>query len=335
MPRNNNRRSYNNRRSRKRKRCPSETRSPKRRKSNGSNASNEPREYLSTDPYVLKHPQIVPLVRALKTVVPSAERPRWSLNNPKWAEYLRDYPHPEYVKKVLARNINGWPTTSNQNWDCAGVRNEYKATLEQIISGLTKIKRRVDSHYLWGPFLDLKSTPFSLTDIAVWPHFYKHEINKIRMLINMSCRAFGLSLNDHMSDEDKYVQYITVLKIIRRIVTCGLKYLWAMDAFEAYCRVPLEERMIPLLGIRMCNMYFFYTCLVMGYSPSSRVYNEFGDVVQWMCVHRDTSLYQKRVNDTLYDLVMHYLDGLFSLPTLLSHLSNTHFLRLSRRSLGL
>ena len=292
----------------------------------------QPREYLSTDPYILNHPSVKPLLKELNAITPSQERVVWNLPADVWESYLDGYdgrlldaefgppligPQNSFagraaIDEVLRRNREGWPTTANQKWTCTGEGPEYKATLEFIVSGLTKILRRVRSLYLWGPFPSLSASPFRMSDIAVWPHFYKREIDKIRMLVNMSSNDRGLSLNEHISSEEKYVRYVRILEIVRLIVRAGLIWLWAIDAFEAYCRVPLEAHMISKLGIKMCGLYFFYTCLVMGYAPSSKVYTEFGDVVQWICVHRNVSLFQLLRDGTLYELMLHYLDGMSS-----------------------
>jgi hypothetical protein len=228
-----------------------------------------------------------------------------------WRDYLSTHPDPIYAAEVVRQNSEGWITNSNQQWTCAGDCEEYAATIEEIISGLKKIMRRVRQHFLWGPFPDLDSTPFPRAEIDVWPHFFKHEIDKIRMLINMSCKLRGMSLNEHISPKDKYVRYISVRNVIQRIVTCDLQSVWAVDALEAYCRVPIEDRMMRHLGIKICDHYFFYTCLVMGYAPSSRVYTAFGDALQWIVVHRDTSLFQAAAEGVVYDLLMHYVDGVF------------------------
>jgi hypothetical protein len=229
-----------------------------------------------------------------------------------WTEYLIGHPRGErYAAEVVRQNTEGWITNSNQHWTCTGESAEYRATIEEISSGLKKLIRRCRMCFLWGPFKNLNSTPFALDEIAIWPHFYKHEPTKIRMLINMSANDRGLSLNEHIGEADKYVRYISVRNVIERIVHCDLRYIWAVDALEAYCRVPLESRMMPLLGIKMCHHYFFYTCLVMGYAPSSKVYTEFGDCLQWMVVHRNCAIFQQRVDGKLIDLMMHYVDGVF------------------------
>jgi hypothetical protein len=298
-----------------------------------------PRRYLSTDPFITEHPLIRPQLAYLKTLSPPPTRPTWNLPADVWRTYLHDYPDDKggqaYVREVLRRNLEGWPTTSTQEWQFMGDCEEYAATLEEHVSGLKKIIRRVKAHYLWGPFPSLDATPFEESMLAVWPHFFKAEIDKLRMLVNMSSTERGPSLNAQIADPDKYVRYITVLTIVRRIVVCRLKRLWAVDAFEAYCRVPLEGRMIPLLGVKMCGLYFFYTCLVMGYSPSSRVYTEFGDVVQWICTHRKTTLYEMLIDGTLHGLILHYLDGSSLIPSCFLFSFMFFVVRLLRRSRGL
>lgn len=268
------------------------------------------KKYLSTDPYVLNHPLIVPLLARLRSIVPSETRPRWDLRPAVWTAYLAGHPDREFAARVVRNNTEGWPTTRTTAWEGTGDCEEYRATVEEIASGLEKVLRRADIGYLWGPFPTLESTPFNILEIMVHELFYKHELDKIRSLLNMSCQCRGKSLNEQISDDDKWVRYVRVLEIVERIVKCGLKYLWCADAYEAYCRVPLETRMIPLLGFRICGYYFFYTCLVMGYSPSSRVYTEFGDALQWICVHRDPSLFRQEVDGEWFDLLLHYLDGL-------------------------
>ena len=59
------------------------------------------------------------------------------------------------------------------------------------MSGLKKVLRRVRVGYPWGPFPDLDSTPWPAEESAVWPLFYKHELTKIRQLVNMSYAFFS------------------------------------------------------------------------------------------------------------------------------------------------
>ena len=85
---------------------------------------------------------------------------------------------------------------------------------------------------LRGPFLSLDEAPFPIEEISIWPIFYKQEADKARLLVNLSSHDDGPSLNDHMSAEEKYVSYISILTIIDLIVTCGLVYIWKVDALE-------------------------------------------------------------------------------------------------------
>ena len=261
--------------------------------------------YRSDDPVVRNHPQVKAILDRIRAHLPSPTREGWNLPEAEWRKHLKDYPVKEYVEQVILWNAQGWPTTDTQEWKCFGEREEYPATLEHILEGLTKIEQRMDKKYVWGGFPDADSLPESFGgNYATWPLFYKDERDKVRLLINMSCNSRGMSLNEHLVPEEKYVAYVTIIELVEWIVACSLRWLWCMDAYEAYYRVPVEGRMIPLLGIKLCGFLFFFTCLVMGYAASSKVYTEFADVVTWMCVHQGLDIMQQQG----VDLLKHYVD---------------------------
>ena len=272
--------------------------------------SSRPKLYRSDDPVVLNDPRIKAILDRIRAHLPSPTREGWYLPEDQWRWYLKDYPDREYVDIVLERNATGWPTTCNEDWKCYGEREEYPATIEHILEGLTKIEQRMDKKYIWGGFPDAESLPAEFGEnYATWPLFYKDEADKVRLLINMSCNSKGVSLNEHLVPEEKHVSYVTILELVRWVVSCGLRWLWCADAYEAYYRVPVEGKMIPLLGVKLCGFFFFFTCLVMGFAASSKVYTEFADVVAWMCVHQDLDLMQhKEAHGKCVDLLKHYVD---------------------------
>ena len=175
--------------------------------------------------------------------------------------------------------------------------------------------------YFLGPFKEGKPLPHWLTNGAkplFHPMFGKYELKsdgkiKTRLLFNLSDDSNGPSFNDNIPADEKTVTYITILDVCRRIVDCDMKWLWCLDALEAYYRVPIQRRFIPLMGVKICNLLFFFTCLVMGQASACRLYTEFADAVTWIISNDKEALFKYRRSGAGSDspeleMIMHYID---------------------------
>ena len=276
-------------------------------------------EYASDHRRVLEHPEIKAILARLRAMTPPRERPTWALNARAFEYGLRNFPESRggarYARDVLRWNVEGWPVTDTDEFKCGGTEVEYTAKVRHIIEGLRKMEKRALKNYMWGPFATLEDVPFAAEGrdkIAIWPMFYKEESDKVRLLVNMSSRDMGESLNDQLAQSDKTVKYLTIKNVIQLLTACNLRWIWCMDAYEAYYRVPVESKMIPLLGIRICGFYFFFTCLVMGLAASCKIYTEFGDVICWIIINQYPLIFKQWRLGREYELLHHYIDDFFS-----------------------
>ncbi len=248
----------------------------------------------------------------LKALPTSLSRPHWELPTEAWSFALRNHPDKDYVKFILFNNNNGWTITKNENIECKGTKENYKAKVDFIVTALEKVYKRVTSNYIWGPFTSIEQLPTELHDPTFWPQFYKEELGglnpKVRILTDFSNSTLGPSFNDNLTQDEKTCSYVTIKNIIRTIWENKLVWLWAMDAHEAYYRVPIRDRFLRYMGFRLCGLIFFYTCLVMGMASSCQVYSEFANVVCWIIINNEQHLFLNNNNP----LLLHYIDDFFS-----------------------
>ena len=184
-------------------------------------------------------------------------------------------------------------------------------TIKEIKACLESTLKSIHKGYAWGPFDIEEDLPELLKDGHISPIFTKDEstetIQKIRMLINLSFKNSerGYSFNDNIYDKEKEVTYIKFKEIVQFIVENDIIYLWAMDALDAYYRVPIEKQQIKYMGIRLCKMVFYFSCLVFGLSSACRLYTKFADAVQTIIVENNPKIFKNKIKQTL---LKHYLD---------------------------
>lgn len=285
--------------------------------------------YHSDHDVVLKDPAIQRIIKRLQGRPQPTSREGYHLNHDEWRFGLRNHPDRDYVASVLRRNrtdtvSGGWPVTSTINIAAPGASTGYPGTLKLWHDALLLIEDRMLKGYFLGPFDAHRDLPrwLTLDQVPLFhPMFGKFETKsdgtiKTRLLFNLSDDSNGASFNDCISPEEKTVTYITILDVCRCIVDCDLKWLWCLDALEAYYRVPIQARFIPKMGVSICKMLFFFTCLVMGQATACRLYTEFADAVTWIVANDAPSLFKWR-DDTADDtskertLIMHYIDDFF------------------------
>ena len=283
------------------------------------------REYRSTDREVMNDEKIMEILERLRRRKAPTSRTGYELNHEEWRKGLKDYPDKEYRDNILRMNRisegGGWPMTANAKIEAKGPEQGYKGTIEFWRKALELMEKRMRSGYFLGPFREGKPLPHWLTKgkpPLFNPMFGKEEekpdgSTKLRLLYDLSNDESGPSLNDCIKEEEKTVTYITILDVIRRIIDCDMRWVWALDALEAYYRVPIQDRFIRLLGVKVCGMMFFITCLVMGMASACKLYTEFADVVCWIIMNNEKKLFHwKEGNGTgegrVKEMLMHYID---------------------------
>ena len=286
-------------------------------------ATTTERLYKSTDDEVMHDERIMQILQRLKEMPAPTERGGYELNHEEWAKGLRDYPDEVYKENILKMNRideqGGWPVTRNEEIKTEVQRTEYPGTMAFWQKALEIMEKRVKSGYFIGPFKDgeplpewvLKGKePLFNASFGKWET--KHDgTEKLRILFDLSNGK--RSFNDCIDDDEKKVVYITIIDVINRIIDCDLKWLWAIDALEAYYRVPIQQKFIPFLGVKLCGLIFFFTCLVMGMASACKLYTEFADVVCWIISNNHKELFKWREEkeygiNRVHDLLMHYID---------------------------
>ena len=113
------------------------------------------------------------------------------------------------------------------------------------------------------------------------------------------------------------ITYLSLREILVTIVEGNLQWMWAIDALEAYYRVPIKDKYLRFHGIKLAGMTFFFCCLVMGMAAACKVYTEFADVVAWIVTDNNKHLFTQFLNgwdesDGIRNLLLHYIDDFSS-----------------------
>ncbi len=276
--------------------------------------------YLDTDPEVLSDPEIQELLKKICELQVPDDRPKWFLNQKGWEFGFKIHEDRAYADSILERNANGWVPTNAKAMLCKGTKTNYKAKIKNVREGLRLLLGRIEKGYIWGPFRDPEVLPPLLDDPVTWPQFYKEEHTqsklKTRVLTNFTDDTLGLSFNDYITEEEKSCTYVTITHIIWLILIEKLKWIWAIDAYEAYYRVPIRSDFIRFMGFRLCGLLFFFTCLVMGMASACKLYTEFADAVCWIIINNEPDLFIQFTNGFNSDngvnyLLLHYIDDFF------------------------
>ncbi len=210
--------------------------------------------FFDTDGEVLNDEICRDLIERIQEIKASDTRPESHLNEDAFRYGLREFKDREYVENIVEFNKSGWPITSVNVRDikCVGVKENYKAKIESIREGLRKLLSRVEKQYIWGPWEE-SLLPDSIEDPTYWPQFYKNEYDtsnpKTRILTNFSDESLGQSFNQNLTESDKTTKYISIIDCVWLIVACNLKWLWAIDAHEAYYRVPIQSKYLVCILI--------------------------------------------------------------------------------------
>lgn len=288
--------------------------------------STDPKMYRPNSPELIKQPAIQTILTRLKRKAITTQR-EYTLNTEAWREGLKKHPDQEYTEEILRRNSNspdgGWSISSqNVEWECDA---EYSITIEEACAGLEKLEQMLGQGYVIGPFLEEKDYPEGLTpaNSTIAPLFFKLEYKpdgkggvkkKHRLLSDFSCRHNGTALNDKIPDDEKTVHYITLHQLVEWIQSQDLQWLWAIDAQDAYYRMPIQKHLVKSLGVKLAGVTFHFTCLVMGIASACRLYTEFAEVVKWIIMNDSPelflwkSMHKKGGQTEIVEMLKNYID---------------------------
>ena len=216
-------------------------------------------QFLDSCATVMNDDKIRPLLNELRLMEIPTELKAHKLNLNGWILGLRNYEDRTEYRRILQNVEQGW-TVTEQKLDVAGIRRNYPASIDNIAFGLKKLIERIKKDYILGPFLTPEQFPAEWNnEFATWPNFFKNEdklkkgewVIKRRFLTDFSDNSLGVSFNDCLTQEEKTVNYVQVKQICELILACNLKWLWCIDAYEAYYRVPVRKYFV------VCPIYYY------------------------------------------------------------------------------
>ena len=131
-----------------------------------------------------------------------------------------------------------------------------------------------------------------------------------RPLVHLSYCAPGkmFSINDCLCEYMKTVQYVSFREVLQLVNNAGQgAYIFLVGAEEAYYRVPVRKEDWKFMGIKWAKKYWIFRSLQMGCSSSPKIYTEFADSVEYICVNKNHELFF--INNI--QQLRHYIDDFF------------------------
>ena len=228
-----------------------------------------------------------------------------------WEECLKGY---KYRKFILDGITKGFSIGINKEniiderfitSDPCYIDLNYHET-EAIFQWLYK---GVDKGYIAGPFSKDYEFPWTLhcAPIFVVP---KPGFRKFRPIVHLSWKQFDhmFSINELLCEHMKTVQYVSFLEVVNLVNNAGKDaYIFLIDAQDAYYRVPISPKDFRYNGLEWGGKKWVFLSLQMGLSSSPKIYTEFADAVEWICVNKNKDLaFLNKVQ-----MLRHYIDDFF------------------------
>ena len=182
---------------------------------------------------------------------------------------------------------------------------EKQGVTAWILKGLQK-------GFICGPYD--KDYKFSFGKLHIAPTFVVPKPIGYRPVVNLSHRGLcTYSVNDLICKYMKTVRYIRFREVVNLVNNAGKgAFIFLIDAQDAYYRVPTHPDDWKYMGISWAQKYWVFRCLQMGCSSSPKIYTEFADAVEYICVNRNNKIaFYKGLQQ-----LRHYIDDFFAaLPT--------------------
>ena len=228
-----------------------------------------------------------------------------------WDECLKEY---KYRKFILDGITKGFSIGINKEnivderfitTDPCYIDLNYHET-EAILQWLHK---GVDKGYIAGPYSKDHEFPWTLhcAPIFVVP---KPGFRKFRPIVHLSWKQFDhmFSINELLCEHMKTVQYVSFLEVVNLVNNAGKDaYIFLIDAQDAYYRVPISPEDFRYNGLEWGGKKWVFLSLQMGLSSSPKIYTEFADAVEWICVNKNRDL--SFLNNI--QMLRHYIDDFF------------------------
>ena len=154
------------------------------------------------------------------------------------------------------------------------------------------IKKGTDKGFISGPFdLDYK---FKFGKLFLAPVFVVPKPNGTwRPIVHLSYRKWyaKYAINELLFDYMKTVKYIRFREVVNLVNNAGPgAFIFLIDAQDAYYRVPTHPDDWQYMGIKWAKKLWVFRSLQMGCSSSPKIYTEFADAVEYICVNRNKEI---------------------------------------------
>ena len=163
--------------------------------------------------------------------------------------------------------------------------------------------------FISGPF-DL-NYKFKFNKLFLAPVFVVPKPNGTwRPIVHLSYKKWfaKYAINDLLYDYMKTVQYIRFREVVNLVNNAGPgAYIFLIDAQDAYYRVPTHPDDWQYMGIKWAKKLWVFRSLQMGCSSSPKIYTEFADAVEYICVNRNRDI--SFLNGI--QQLRHYIDDFF------------------------
>ena len=144
-----------------------------------------------------------------------------------------------------------------------------------------KLNTELENGRILGPYKDMPVDNLIVSPLYVVP---KSTPGKFRLIHDLSHPKTN-SVNLHIDDSEKSVQYCSLVDVARYLVLMKRDQSWWMskvDLKDAYRCVPIHRDDWRYLGMKFQDKYFCDTCLPMGLGTSCRIFTEVSNALAWI-----------------------------------------------------
>ena len=173
------------------------------------------------------------------------------------------------------------------------------------------ILKSVTKGFLLGPFTE-QTVP--IKNLVYSPLFAVPKPDLTwRIICHLSHpRRWGVSVNDMIDDVYKHVTYMSFTELVKFVYDLGHDArIWAVDAKDAYYRVPIKSKYWRYMGIKWYGKTFIMTSLQMGLGSACQIYQRFADSILYIICNSRHPKFGYVFYDRSIRLAHHYLDDFF------------------------
>ena len=244
-------------------------------------------------------------------------------NNPPLTVLNKRFPLPIWKKELLGYKNYDYIIDGLTNGFRIGFDDNKTSETDKIsgdtcyipLSGAEKqgvsdwIYKGTQKGFISGPF-DL-NYKFKFGKLFLAPVFVVPKPNGTwRPIVHLSyCSLYAhYCINDLLCKYMKTVQYVRFKEVVNLVNNAGPgAFIFLIDAQDAYYRVPTHPLDWRFMGIKWAKKLWVFRSLQMGCASSPKIYTEFADAVEYICVKRNKHIAFKNGIQQL----RHYIDDFF------------------------